>query len=418
LSGLDDARAAVARAHLDHWAVVLAATMSVTNDIHLAEECVQEAYTAALTSWNRDGVPANPAAWLTTVSRRRARDAQRRSSSSQSTLRRWSMAGGPDGEDSPSHEDNGEESSLADERLRLVFMCCHPALSREAQVALTLRLVCGLSTPDIARGLLVSDTTMSARLTRAKKKIVTARIPFRVPRDFELPDRLRGVLAVVYLLFTMGHTAPSGDRLMRPELSAEAIRLTRMLRELMPDEPEVRGLLALMLATDARRSSRTGLDGELVRLAEQNRSQWARESIAEAQDLVAADVLSARPLGPYAIQALIALAHAEAPSYDETPWLQILELYDRLLMQCPSPVVALNRAVALSQVAGAEAALEEVEKLEGGGELGRYHYLHAVKGDLLRSLGRTEAASRAEQLATELAGNEAERQVLARRAEG
>ena len=293
---------------------------------------------------------------------------------------------------------------VPDERLRLIFMCCHPALAQEAQLALTLRLVCGVATPDIARAFLVSEPTMAARITRAKKKIAGSRIAYRVPRAAELPDRLRSVLGVIHLLFTTGHTAPSGDALVRADLVDNALHLARMLRELMPDEPEVRGLLALMLVTDARRATRVSETGRLLRLEEQDRSLWDRAAIAEAHDLII-EVLRIGRWGRYVLQAAIASLYAEAPSYAETDWPQVLALYDRLLELWPSPVVALNRAVPLAQVLGPAAALAEVEALESDGGLAGYQYLPAVKADLLVRVGRTAEAAEAYRRALALTEN-------------
>ena len=271
---------------------------------------------------------------------------------------------------------------MPDERLRLIFICCHPALAQEAQVALTLRLVCGMSVPDIARAFLVSEPTMAARITRAKKKISVARIPYRIPRAADLADRLAAVLAVIHLLFTAGHTAPSGASLVRADLVDQAMRLTRMLRELMPDSADVRGLHALLLVTDARRATRTDADGRLLRLSEQDRSQWDSAALAEAHEEIVG-CLRAGPPGRYVLQAAIASLYAEAPSYDQTDWPQIVELYDRLLAVWPSPVVALNRAVPLAMADGPQAALAEVERLNADGRLSGYQYLHAIRADLL-----------------------------------
>jgi RNA polymerase sigma-70 factor (ECF subfamily) len=303
------------------------------------------------------------------------------------------------------------EGVVPDERLRLIFTCCHPALAQEAQVALTLRLVCGVSTADIAKAFLVSETTMAARMTRAKKKISTARIPYRVPAAAELPDRLRGVLGVIHLLFTTGHTAPSGAELVRTELVDRSLHLTRVLRDLMPDEREVWGLLALLLVIDARRATRTGADGRLLRLEEQDRSQWDRDAIAEAHELIVAGLRGGNPRR-YVLQAAIASLYAEAPAYEETDWAQIVQLYDALLRVWPSPVVALNRTVPLAMVAGPQAALSEVELLEADPQLAGYRYLPAVKADLLRRLGRTEEAIEAYREALALTDNEAEREFL------
>jgi RNA polymerase sigma factor (sigma-70 family) len=400
---------------------VLAATACSVRDLDLAEECVQEAYAAAVVSWARAGTPAKPAAWLITTARRRALDVLRRRTTFRSKMPllvepEWTAGDEVELEepgDNPT-PDEGTADVVPDERLRLIFMCCHPALAPEAQMALTLRLVCGLSTADIARSLLVSEPTMAARLTRAKKKISTARIPVRSPSAAELPDRLRTALGVVHLLFTMGHTAPSGGSLTRPPLMDEALHLARVLQELMPDESEVGGLLALLLVMDARRTTRTGADGQPLPLAEQDRSQWDRAAIAEAHDLIVAGLRRGRP-GRYVLQAAIASLHAEAPTYEETDWPQILDLYDALLAVWPSPVVALNRAVALSKAVGPEEALIEVEQLTQDSRLAGYHYLPAIRADLLRQLGREEEAAEADRLALDLAANEGERQFLAAR---
>jgi RNA polymerase sigma-70 factor, ECF subfamily len=400
---------AVADAHRREWGLVLAATVRVARDLDLAEECVQEAYVAALTAWERDGVPRNPAAWLTTTAKRRAMDAIRREQAFKSKLPLLIEPEEDVEEMEPVPED--PEGVVPDERLRLIFTCCHPALAQEAQVALTLRLVCGVSTADIAKAFLVSETTMAARMTRAKKKISTARIPYRVPAAAELPDRLRGVLGVIHLLFTTGHTAPSGAELVRTELVDRSLHLTRVLRDLMPDEREVWGLLALLLVIDARRATRTGADGRLLRLEEQDRSQWDRDAIAEAHELIVAGLRGGNPRR-YVLQAAIASLYAEAPSYDETDWAQIVQLYDALLRVWPSPVVALNRTVPLAMVAGPQAALSEVELLEADPQLAGYRYLPAVKADLLRRLGRTEEAIEAYREALALTDNEAEREFL------
>jgi RNA polymerase sigma factor (sigma-70 family) len=407
--------AVIADTHRREWARVLAATVRVARDLDLAEECVQEAYAAAIQAWIRAGIPDNPAAWLTTTAKRRAIDAIRHDSALRSRLPLLvvpeeeeedvlsDLTGGPP-------EDPGE--AIQDDRLRLIFTCCHPALAQEAQVALTLRLVCGVGTEDIARAFLVPEPTMAARITRAKRKISTARIPYRVPRFAELPDRLRGVLSVIHLLFTAGHTAPSGPSLVRADLVDRAIRLARMLRELMPDDTEVRGLLALLLVTDARRATRVDADGRLIRLPDQDRSQWDSAALAEAHDEIVGCLRAGLP-GRYVLQAAIASLYADAPSFDETDWPQIVELYDRLAEVWPSPVVALNRAVPLAMVAGPEAALAEVGRLERDGRLADYQYLHAVKADLLTRLGRTKQAADAYRRAHDLATNEAERAFLA-----
>jgi predicted RNA polymerase sigma factor len=387
---------------------VLASTARVAMDLDLAEECVQEAYAAALRSWVTGGIPDNPAAWLTTAARRRAIDVIRRESALRARL---PLLVEPEG-----HQDAMDAPAPGDgvDRLRLIFTCCHPALATEAQVALTLRLVCGVTTPDIARAFLVSEPTMAARITRAKKKIAVARIPYRVPRPAELPERLHAVLNVVHLLFTAGHTAPSGPSLVRADLADRAMQLTRMLRELMPDETEARGLHALLLVTDARRATRADARGRLIRLEDQDRSRWDRAALAEAEVLITGCLRSASP-GRYVLQAAIASLYAEAPAYEQTDWPQLVALYEELLRVWPSPVVALNRAVPLAMAAGPEVALAEVERLEADGGLAGYQYLPVVKADLLARLGRAGEAAGAYRRALELTANEAERAFLAER---
>jgi RNA polymerase sigma-70 factor (ECF subfamily) len=395
----------VADAHRREWAYVLAATARVAGDLDLAEECVQDAYVSALEAWSQQGVPRNPGAWLTTAARRRAIDLLRRDT----TLRRkLPLLVEPD---EPAAQEGS--SVIPDDRLRLIFTCCHPALAREAQVALTLRLVCGLSTAEIAQAFLVPEPTMAARVTRAKKKISGARIAYRVPEAAELPDRLDAVLTVVHLLYTTGHTAPGGGGLVRPDLVDRAVGLARMLRALMPDEPEVRGLLALILLTDARRMTRCGPDGRLLLLDEQDRAQWDRPAIDEGIRLVR-QALRGCP-GRFALQAAIAALHAQAPSYPATEWGQIVRLYDLLGRAWPSPVVALNRAVALAMADGPAAGLAELARLEQDGRLAGYRYLPAAKADLLRRLGRADEAAEAYRAALELTANHAERQFLASR---
>jgi RNA polymerase sigma-70 factor, ECF subfamily len=394
---------AVADAHRREWAFVLAATARAAGDFDLAEECVQDAYVAALDTWVRDGIPNRPGAWLTATAKRRAVDALRRRQVFRSKM---PLLIEPD--EAEMVLPDGE--AVPDDRLRLIFTCCHPALAREAQVALTLRLVCGVSTGDIAHAFLVTEPTMAARVTRAKKKISAARIPYRVPAASELPERLDAVLSVVHLLYTTGHTAPSGTDLVRADLVDRAVHLARMLLSLMPDEPEVRGLLALLMLTDARRFTRTDADGRLLVLEDQDRSLWNRDAIDEGHRLVI-DAFRTGRVGRYALQAAIASLHALAPSYAETDWRQVVALYDRLLAVWPSPVVELNRAVAVSMVDGPNVALAQLETLEDG-TLAGYHYLPAVRADLLRRLGRHAEAAVAYRAALHLVDNEAERKFL------
>jgi len=403
---------AVVEAHRREWAAVLAATVCTVRDLDVAEECAQEAFVAAFEAWCRDGIPKSPGAWLTTVAKRRAVDMIRREVTLRTKLPLLIEPAQSDEEIVRGELIQTDSRDVVqDERLRLIFLCCHPALAPEAQMALTLRLVCGMSTEDIARLFLVSDTTMGARLTRAKQKISTARIPLRMPTESEMPDRLRAVLGVIYLLFTMGHTAASGSSLMRPELVDEAMHLTTVLQDLMPDEREVRGLLALLLVTDARRTTRVDADGAPVSLEDQDRSRWDVLAIARANELVAEGLRSARP-GRYTLQAAIALVHASAPSFDDTDWMEIVRLYDLLLESWPSPIVALNRAVAVAQLDGPDVALILVEELEGEPRLADYHYLPAIKADLLRRLGREDEALAEGQRALGLVRNDAERAFL------
>jgi len=385
---------------------VLAATVRVTRDLDAAEESVQEAYVAALEAWSRDGVPARPGAWLTTVARRNALNAMARRRTLQAKL---PLLLEPEAIEM---DEPTEDTTIPDDRLRLVFTCCHPALAREAQVALTLRLVCGVGTADIAHAFLVAEPTMAARLTRAKRKIAAAGIPYVVPGPADLPARLDAVLTVVHLLSTTGHTAPSGDTLVRVELADRALDLARMLHALLPAEREVAGLLALLLVHDARHATRTDEAGRLVRLEDQDRSAWDRAAIARADQLVDA-ALRDGPPGRFTLQAAIAALHAQAPTYEDTDWPQILALYDELLRIWPAPVVALNRAVAVAMVHGPAAGMAEVEALERGGQLAGYRYLPATKADLLRRLGRHEEAADAYRAALALTDNATERAFLA-----
>ena len=398
--------AAVAGAHRREWAYVLAATVRVTRDLDLAEECVQDAYARALTTWTAGGVPAKPGAWLTTVARRRALDLMRRDA----TLRR-ALPLLVDQETAPAPEPGG---GFPDDRLRLVFTCCHPALATEAQVALTLRLLCGLSTGEVARAFLVSEPTMAARITRAKKKIAAARIPYRVPAPAELPERVAAVLAVVHLLFTTGHTAPAGTDLVRRDLVERALDLARMLRSLLPGDADVAAVLAQILLTDARRDTRVGLDGRLLLLAEQDRARWDRAEIAEGVAL-AREAVGRRPPSRYALQAAIAAVHAEAPSWDQTDWERVVGLYDLLVAVWPSPVVALNRGVAVGFARGPAAGLAVLDELTAEPQLAGYGYLPSARAAFLARLGHAAAARIAYQEAILLTGNAVERDFLAAR---
>jgi RNA polymerase sigma factor (sigma-70 family) len=389
---------------------VLAAAVRVTRDFDLAEECVQDAYAQALSAWATSGVPAKPGAWLTTVARRKALDELRRGA----TLRRFlPLLVEDDLEPEPTLDD---EMPFPDDRLRLIFTCCHPALASESQVALTLRLLCGLTTAEVARAFLVSEATMAARITRAKKKISGARIPYRVPDASELPERVDAVLTVVHLLFTTGHTAPVGADLVRRDLVERAHDLARMLRTLLADDPDVAGLLALILLTDSRRATRVADDGRLLLLEEQDRSLWDRAAIAEGIALVN-EALRRRPPGRFALQAAIAAVHAEVPTYKDTDWREVLALYDLLAQIWPSPVVALNRAVAVGMAKGPAAGLRALDELAGEPQLAGYVYLPAARADFLRRLGEADRAASAYKEALALADNDVERDFLARRIE-
>ena len=400
--------AAVADAHRREWAFVLAATVRVTADLDLAEECAQHAYAQALAGWERTGIPARPGAWLTTVARRRAIDLHRRE---QTFRRHLPLLVEPEVDPGP---DIGDGTPAGDDRLRLIFTCCHPALSVPAQVALTLRLLCGLSTGEVARSFLVSEPTMAARLTRAKKKIAGARIPYRTPSAAELPERTGAVLHVVHLVFTTGHTAPVGAELVRRDLVQRASDLARMLRVLLPDDPEVAGLLALIVLTDARDPGRVAGDGSLVLLSDQDRSRWDRAAITEGVAL-ARQALLGRPPSRFALMAAIAAVHDEAPTWDDTDWGEIVLLYDALVRIWPSPVVALNRAVAVGLARGPAAGLAAVDDVRHDPMLTGYPYLAAARADFLRQLGRTADARRAYQEALDLTGNLVEREFLAGR---
>jgi RNA polymerase sigma-70 factor (ECF subfamily) len=399
--------AAVADAHRSEWAYVLAAAVRVTGDLDLAEECAQDAYVAALATWGRDGVPNRPGAWLTTTARRRATDLLRR----ESTLRRkLPLLIEPEATGEP--DDDGVP--VPDDRLRLVFTCCHPALAPEAQVALTLRLVCGVETPQIARAFLVQPATMAARITRAKKKISLAGIPYRVPSRDDLPERLDSVLTTVHLLFSTGHAPAEGTAAVRTDLCERAIALAETLVALLPEEPEPRGLLGLLLLGHARRAARTAQDGRLLLLDEQDRERWDHTAVLRGLQHTAA-ALGTPGHGRFTLQAAIAGVHAVAPSFAETDWTRIVALYDRLLAMWDSPVVALNRAAALSFAQGPAAALPLVEALDDDPRLAGYPYLPAARADLLRRLGRSREAAAAYRAARGLTANEPERDFLSRR---
>ncbi|WP_329480751.1 RNA polymerase sigma factor [Kribbella sp. NBC_01484] len=408
----DTVAEAVAEAHSTEWAFVLAATARVAADLDLAEDCVQDAYAKALVHWREQGVPRRPGAWLTTVATRRALEHRRRAGVAARKLPLLM----PD----PVDDEDLAAGVFPDDRLRLVFTCCHPALAQEAQIALTLRLVCGLSSTEIAKAFLVKEATMQARITRAKHKISRSGIAYRIPRLEDLPERIDAVLDVVHLVYTAGHTAADGDGLTRPDLARRGIELARMVRMLLPDSGEAAGLLGLLLLTQARQAARVDDAGRLVLMEDQDRRLWARGQIAEGLELVH-EALAGQPatprgrVGRFGVMAAIAAVHAEAERWEDTDWAEILGLYDLLVERWPSPVVALNRVVALSYVSGPEVALTELQELAGDPALATYPYLASTRAELLRRTGRDAEAKAAYEEALAFTSNAVEADFLVRR---
>ena len=401
----------IAGIYADGWSRIVATMIRFTGgDWDLAEECAQDAFTQALRKWPDDGMPRQPLAWLTTAARNRAVDRMRRASTEAAKVREWAATELETEQPAPQPPPYTSDSEIPDERLELMFTCCHPALNLDAQVALTLRALAGLSTAEIARAFLVSEHTMGQRIFRAKQKVAHAVIPFRVPSAHLLPDRLPAVLHVLYLLFNEGY----GDAQHKARLSREAIRLARVLAALMPDEPEAHGMLALMLLHDARRPSRVDDGGELITLEEQDRSLWDRDQIAEGGAILER-ALRQRRAGAFQIQAAIAACHATAPSTATTDWPQIVGLYEQLALVAPSPIVELNRAVAVAMVQGPEVALPLVDGIAESGRLDGYYLLHATRADLLRRCGRADEADACLRTALGLAPTDAERRLLSRR---